>query len=124
MAEAGWTRIKPILMQVLGYFFLVLGVLGMFLPILQGFLFLFIGLLILARYATWAQRSLDYIRSRHPRFDHMIDQAETRGHVWGEKTKATLRAWWVQAGLTFRRWSRWLASPRGARKRCRCQPDR
>lgn len=123
MAEAGWARVKPILMQALGYLFLVLGVLGMFLPILQGFLFLFIGLLILARHAAWAQRLLDNIRSRHPQFDRVISQAEIRAHVWGDKSKATLRAWRVQARVQIRRWSRWLSSLRPARKRCRCQPD-
>jgi uncharacterized membrane protein YbaN (DUF454 family) len=123
MAKAGWTYVKPILMQVLGYFFLVLGVLGMFLPILQGFLFLFIGLLILARYATWAQRLLDHIRSRHPAFDRMINQAETTTHVWGQRSKATMRYWWAQTRLQFSRFIQWLASPRPAKKRCRCQPD-
>lgn len=123
MAEASWARVKPILMQALGYLFLVLGVLGLFLPILQGFLFLFIGLLILARHAAWAQRLIDYIRSRHPQFDRVIGRAENTMHVWGEKTRATFRAWRVQARVQVRRWSRWLSSPRPARKRCRCQPD-
>ena len=54
MAKTGGTRLKVIVWQVLGYGFLVLGVLGMFLPILQGFLFLAIGLIILARHAPWA----------------------------------------------------------------------
>jgi uncharacterized protein len=110
MAETSWTRVKPILMQALGYFFLVLGVLGMFLPVLQGFLFLFIGLLILARYATWAQRLLDHIRSRHPKFDHMINRAETRADEWGLKIKAMFRCWSMQTRLQCRRLSRWLAS--------------
>jgi uncharacterized protein len=110
MAEAGWTRVKPILMQTLGYFFLVLGVLGMFLPILQGFLFLFVGLLILARYATWAQRLLDNIRARHPKFDHMIDRAETRANEWGDRVKLTFRTWSVLTRLQCRRLSRWFAS--------------
>ena len=49
MARVGWQRVKPILVQALGYGFLVLGVLGMFLPILQGFLFIFVGLIVLSR---------------------------------------------------------------------------
>ena len=112
MAETGWTRVKPILMQVLGYTFLVLGVLGMFLPILQGFLFLLIGLLILARHAAWARRLLDHIRSRHPKFDRLIDQAEAKADAWGEKARATMRAWRIQARRALRRWSRWFASSR------------
>jgi uncharacterized protein len=120
MAEAGWKFVKPILLQTLGYFFLVLGVLGMFLPILQGFLFLFIGLIILARHAPWAERLLDNIRSRHPRFDQMIGLAERKSHEWGERTKATFRACWHKAAAWLKPWE---PSPRSARKRCSCRPD-
>lgn len=103
-------------MQVIGYVFLVLGVLGLFLPILQGFLFLFIGLVILARHAAWAQRLLDGLRARHPRFDHMIGRAEARSNRWGRRTEARLRCWRHRAGVWFRRWNPWGASPRPARK--------
>lgn len=119
MARTGWPRVKPILMQVLGYTFLVLGVLGMFLPILQGFLFLFIGLIILAGHAPWARRLLDNIRSRHPKFDHMIGHAEAKAHEWGERASATTRLWRVRARLQLRRWSRWFASQRPATAPCR-----
>ena len=77
MATISWQRVKPIVMQVLGYAFLVLGVLGMFLPILQGFLFLFVGLLILAKYAPWAQRLLDHLEARYPRFKEVKVRAES-----------------------------------------------
>jgi uncharacterized protein len=74
--------VKPILMQVLGYAFLVLGVVGLVLPFLQGILFLLIGLIILARYATWAQRLLDHFRERHPKAGELIDSAEAKAHTW------------------------------------------
>ena len=120
MAEAGWKLVKPILLQALGYLFLVLGVLGMFLPVLQGFLFLFVGLIILARHAPWAERLLDNIRSRHPKLDQTIGQAEATSHAWGEKTKAAFRAGWRRMAAWFRPWQ---PSPRPARKRCSCRPD-
>jgi uncharacterized membrane protein YbaN (DUF454 family) len=85
MATTRWQRVKPILMQILGYAFLVLGVLGLFLPILQGFLFLFVGLLILARYAPWAQRLLDHLEERYPKFGQVKDQAESAMERWGKK---------------------------------------
>ncbi len=119
MARVNWPRVKPILLQVLGYVFLVLGVLGMFLPILQGFLFLFVGLIILARHAPWARRLLDHIRQQHPKADELIGKAERKSHEWGERSKATLRAWRVQIRVQYRRWSRRLASL----FRPRCQPD-
>ena len=72
-----WKAMKRPAMLALGYTFLVLGVLGMFLPILQGFLFLFIGLLILAKYAPWAQRLLDHLEARYPRFKEVKERAES-----------------------------------------------
>lgn len=76
---------KPLVMHGVGYLFLVLGVLGLFLPFLQGFLFLFIGLVILARYAPWARKLLDRLRAQHPKVDEWIDRAERRLHHWGER---------------------------------------
>ena len=95
---------KPILAQALGYFFLVLGVLGMFLPILQGFLFLFIGLIILARHAPWAERLLERLRRRSPRFDAMISKAEVKTHLWRIKAEERSRLWWQRTRCTLRLW--------------------
>jgi uncharacterized protein len=92
MATVDWRRVKPILMQILGYAFLVLGVLGLFLPILQGFLFLFVGLLILAKYAPWAQRLLDHLEERYPRFGHLKDQAEGAMERWQKRIAGWFRA--------------------------------
>ena len=74
-----------LIMLCMGYFFMLLGVLGLFLPVLQGFLFLFVGLIILARHAPWAGRCLDWIRRRHPRFGDVIDKSEAfADHVIGK----------------------------------------
>ncbi len=82
---------KTIAMQVLGYSFLGLGVLGLFLPFLQGFLFLALGLIILARHARWAERLLDHFRARHPKADHWIGKAEGMLDSWGQRTSAFFR---------------------------------
>jgi uncharacterized membrane protein YbaN (DUF454 family) len=78
----------------LGYGFLVLGVAGLFLPFLQGFLFLFVGLLILARHAAWAQRLLDWIRRRYPKMGNMIDKAEVVTDRWVHGAGDRLRGFW------------------------------
>ena len=91
MAEAGATLMKTILLQTAGYAFLVLGVLGLVLPILQGFLFLAIGLIILAKTAPWAERLLDKFRRRYPDAGRLIDQAEDKVEVWGKKAMAFFR---------------------------------
>jgi hypothetical protein len=104
MVRLSWQRLKPILVQALGYFFLVLGVLGMFLPILQGFLFLFVGLIILARHAPWAERLLGWIRRKSPKFDAMICKAEHKAHVWRIRAKEQSRLWWQRTRATWRLW--------------------
>jgi uncharacterized membrane protein YbaN (DUF454 family) len=76
---------KAIALQVTGYFFLVLGVLGLFLPFLQGFLFIAIGLLILAKHAVWAHNLLERFRSQHPRAAELIDRAETTMADWWDR---------------------------------------
>lgn len=88
MAEAGTTFMKTILLQATGYLFLVLGVLGMVLPILQGFLFLAIGLIILAKTAPWAERLLERFRQRYPDVGKLIDKAEVKVEEWGKKAVA------------------------------------
>lgn len=81
-------------MLCLGYGFLVLGVLGLFLPFLQGFLFLFVGLLILAKHAAWAQRLLDWIRHRYPKMGEMIDKAESVTDHWIYNAGDRFRGLW------------------------------
>jgi len=123
MAGFGWPRIKSIVLQAVGYTFLVLGVLGMFLPILQGFLFLFIGLIILARQAPWAKRLLENLRARHARIDRLIVVSEAKVHEWSETAEARWRFWRHEAGLWLRRRGLWDLWRRAARQRCPCRPD-
>ena len=51
---------------VLGVLFLFLGVIGLFLPFLQGILFLVIGLSFLSNESIYARRSMEWLRSRIP----------------------------------------------------------
>ena len=104
MARVGWQSLKPILVQALGYFFLVLGVLGMFLPILQGFLFLFVGPTILARHAPCAERLLDRIRRQHPKFDELIGKAEHKAHLWRIRAEDKSRLWWQRTRARLASW--------------------
>lgn len=78
-------------MLVIGYGFLFLGVLGLFLPILQGFLFIFVGLIVLSKHAPWAQRCLDYVRRRWPTMAKLIDTAESIAERWIDKANHGVR---------------------------------
>jgi uncharacterized membrane protein YbaN (DUF454 family) len=104
MAKNGGTRLKIILWQVLGYAFLVLGVLGMFLPILQGFLFLAIGLIILARHAPWAERLLNYLREKSPTLDRTVASAEAKTHEWQHRAAVSWSRWRSRVACRARLW--------------------
>lgn len=51
---------------VAGISLLVLGVIGLFLPILQGVLFLFLGLAVLATENRHAREVVETLKRRHP----------------------------------------------------------
>ncbi|PIP05669.1 MAG: hypothetical protein CO012_04270 [Syntrophobacterales bacterium CG_4_8_14_3_um_filter_49_14] len=57
---------KRILRHVLGWFFVVLGIVGLFLPILQGILFILVGITILAPEIPLFRRLLSKLRHRYP----------------------------------------------------------
>lgn len=59
-----------------GWVFIVLGALGMFLPILQGFLFLAIGIALLAREIEWVRRRRERLYARYPTLRAWNDKAE------------------------------------------------
>lgn len=74
---------KRTLKITLGWIFIVLGVLGLFLPILQGVLFLCIGMTLLAQEQVWAQKLLGRIRARFPKSADKFDQAAERSkQIW------------------------------------------
>jgi len=55
---------KRLLALLLGWSFIVLGVIGLFLPVLQGVLFLLIGLFVLSSEYAWAPRTRQKVLSR------------------------------------------------------------
>lgn len=69
-------NIKRWLKIILGAVFLVLGVAGLFLPILQGILFLAIGISLLASEIEWVHHRLERARARHPKVAYVFDHAE------------------------------------------------
>jgi len=59
--------VRRFLELVLGWGFILVGIVGLFLPLLQGILFILVGLGILARHSPWAKRLLDRIKKRFPK---------------------------------------------------------
>jgi uncharacterized membrane protein YbaN (DUF454 family) len=65
---------------VLGCLFLGLGVVGLFLPFLQGILFLVIGLTLLSNESAYARGCLRWLQARMP---HRFDGANPGGELNG-----------------------------------------
>ena len=58
--------VKRALVYIIGWAFLLLGVVGLFLPVLQGVLFILIGLLILSKESRMAKALLVRFKRRYP----------------------------------------------------------
>lgn len=83
--SSGWKRIAVI---VTGWAFIVLGIVGLFLPVLQGVLFLIVGLVILSTEYHWARRILHRLGTRFPKLGSVIQTAHDKAaSVLGHKKK-------------------------------------
>jgi uncharacterized membrane protein YbaN (DUF454 family) len=76
------TRAKGILLLIVGWGFILLGIAGLFLPILQGVLFLLVGLMILSSEYVWAHQLLRRLRERFPSISCKADQAAEKAAAW------------------------------------------
>jgi uncharacterized membrane protein YbaN (DUF454 family) len=72
------SRLKRIAIYIVGWGFIVLGILGLVLPILQGIIFLLIGLYILSSVSPRAARMLIRLRKRFPRISEQFERARPR----------------------------------------------
>ena len=71
--------VKRMVVLTAGWFFIVLGVLGLFLPILQGFLFLAIGIYLLSSESRWMHHRIQQLFIRFPRLGSLYDEAQEKG---------------------------------------------
>ena len=71
-------RTRSLIIKWLGWAFMVLGVLGLFLPILQGILFLAIGMVLLSYESPWFRQKLAWVEQRYPKYGRQIREARIR----------------------------------------------
>lgn len=64
--------------KVAGWSFMGLGVIGLVLPFLQGFLFLALGLFIMRHQYLWAHRGMGWVESRWPGAVGKVEGLEQR----------------------------------------------
>jgi len=70
--------VQRFLVLGVGWGFILLGILGLFLPILQGILFLLVGLAILSMESHFARGLLVKLRRRFPYLSRKMGAAEKR----------------------------------------------
>lgn len=75
-------QVKRLALLLVGWAFVLLGIAGLFLPVLQGILFLLIGLFILSSEYVWAHKLLHKLKQRFPRMAAQLDQAKERAEAW------------------------------------------
>jgi uncharacterized protein len=82
------SRLKRIAIYVAGWGFILLGIAGLFLPILQGILFILVGLFLLSSVSPWAERMLHRIRARFPRISKQLELAKDKAKSFQSQVSA------------------------------------
>ena len=76
---------KRIGVLILGWFFVGLGIIGLFLPFLQGILFIMIGLAILSSRSAAIRNLLNYLERRYPDQYQRIETLKGKVSGWFKK---------------------------------------
>ncbi len=84
------------MLLTLGWIFLLLGVAGLFLPVLQGILFLLVGVYLLslgsARARLLRQRARRWLRNRYPDKVGQLEAWEAKAMAWLKRQGARFRS--------------------------------
>lgn len=72
------SRFKSLCIKIAGWGFIFLGILGLFLPILQGILFLLVGLFLLSEESPWARKMLDKLKAKFPNVSRKFEEAKIK----------------------------------------------
>ncbi len=75
-------KIRKIFLLALGWGFVILGIAGLFLPILQGLLFLIIGLILLSSEYVWAHQMLEALKKRFPSVANRSHETSRKVGEW------------------------------------------
>jgi len=67
-------QVKRFIVLMVGWMLIAFGIVGLFLPVLQGVLFILLGLYVLSRESETAHRWLQRGRKRYPQLDAKLSQ--------------------------------------------------
>ena len=69
---------KRVICDLIGIFFIVIGIAGLFLPFLQGILFILIGLYFLSLHNMWIHRHLHALKHKHSKLAEVVDAIDLK----------------------------------------------
>ncbi len=75
-------KLKELGLLIAGWTFVFVGILGLFLPFLQGILFILIGLVILSSRSKTIQRLLRYLEEHYPKQYDRVQVLHERLRRW------------------------------------------
>jgi uncharacterized membrane protein YbaN (DUF454 family) len=78
-------KVKRIGVLILGWFFVGLGIVGLFLPFLQGILFIMIGLAFLSSRSATIEHLLNRLERRYPDRYQRIETLKDKVSGWFKK---------------------------------------
>ena len=81
-------KLSRIKWLIIGTAFVLLGIVGLFLPILQGILFIVIGVLCLAKGSAAVRSQKMGFKKRFPRIGAKLTYLEQKARAWGKKCRA------------------------------------
>lgn len=95
MTRPAWltAQLKRKLYLIAGTFFVLLGVLGLFLPILQGVLFLLVGLALLSKGSSRVRALKQRFKRRYPEWGAKMDRAEAWARELRARVARRVRGW-------------------------------
>lgn len=79
--------IRHYVILTLGWSFIFLGILGLFLPILQGILFLCIGVLLLSSESPRMRLLIMKLGRRYPKMRHALEAAKSKARAWRDRIR-------------------------------------
>jgi hypothetical protein len=73
---------KRIALIIAGWISLLVGIAGLFLPVIQGWFFILLGLVLLSTEYVWAHHLLDKLRARFPKLASTVHKSAGRVARW------------------------------------------
>lgn len=85
------TRWQRIVYSAVGWLCILLGIIGGLIPILQGWIFILAGIVILSREHEWVYNLVARFKKRYPKVGEWMDRGSAKAHRLAEKVLRRFR---------------------------------